>query len=301
MTYTGELAALATAFLWAFTSMFFTSAGRRIGSYYLNKVRIPMAALLLAMMLYTTGGSFFPEALDNRAIGYLALSGIIGLALGDLCLFSAFVIIGTRLTLLIFALSPIIAALTAWPILGEALGVYAIIGITVTVCGVLWVSSERANSNNSVQQISGRKRRLGILLALGAGAGQAIGLVLAKAGMGESIAPLEATFIRMLAATSAIWLYGLLRGDTIETFRRLRDKKALVLAVCGSVCGPFLGVWMSLVAVKFTSAGIAAAIMGTVPVIVIPLVIVTYKEKVSARAIFGAIITAVGVGLLFVL
>jgi drug/metabolite transporter (DMT)-like permease len=57
---------------------------------------------------------------------------------------------------------------------------------------------------------------------------------------------------------------------------------------------------MSLVAVKNTEAGIAAAIMATVPVLVIPLVIIVYKEKVSIRAIFGAILASAGVAILFV-
>jgi len=289
---------LGTAVLWSFTSIFFTLASRLIGSYQLNKLRIPLAAVFLFGMLFITTGNLWPENVNNQAYMYLIISGIVGLSLGDLCLFRAFVIIGTRLTLLIFAISPIIAAVTAWIMLGEQLGIYAILGILITISGIWWVTVERRLDNNSK---SGKfsSNGLGIILAIAAAAGQAIGLVLAKAGMGEGLAPLPATLIRMVAATAAIWLFGFFKGDTIETLGKIKNRKMMFLALGGSICGPFLGVWLSLVAVKHTEAGIAMAIMGTVPVLVIPLVIIFFKEKVSIRALVGAIITAAGVALLF--
>ena len=74
----------------------------------------------------------------------------------------------------------------------------------------------------------------------------------------------------------------------------------MALALGGAVGGPFLGVWLSLIAIKYTETGIAAAIMATVPVLVIPLVIIFYNEKVSIRAFIGAVITAGGVALFFI-
>jgi drug/metabolite transporter (DMT)-like permease len=298
MSFIGEFAALATAALWSFTSIFFTLASRRIGSYHVNKFRTPIAAIFLFVMLFLTTGRWWPEGVDDSAYLYLILSGIIGLSLGDLCLFRAFVILGTRLTLLIFAVSPIIATIMAWILLGEQLGVIAIVGILITISGISWVTAERRLDNNSKSIDSGSKS-LGIILALGGAAGQAIGLVLAKAGMGESLAPLPATLIRMVAAAAAIWLFGFFRRDTMKTLHKIKDHKAMFLALGGSICGPFLGVWLSLVAVRYTEAGVAMAIMGTVPVLVIPLVIIFFKEKVSIRALIGAIITAAGVGILF--
>jgi drug/metabolite transporter (DMT)-like permease len=297
--YTGELAALMTAFMWSFTSIFFTLASRRLGSYWVNKFRIPMAVIFLAITLFIATGRLLPNGLASGAIFYLALSGIIGLALGDTCLFRSFVILGTRLTLLIFTVSPIIAALTAWIILGEKLGLMAVIGIGITLAGIAWVTVER-NSQTAVNDYADKgSKTVGILFAIGGAACQAVGLVLAKAGLNLGLDPLPATFIRMLTAAVAIWLFSLFTGDIVKTMEKLKDKRALWLTLGGAVCGPFLGVWLSLVAVKNTEAGIAAAIMATVPVMVIPLVIVVYKEKVSFRAFWGAVFAAGGVILLF--
>lgn len=298
MKYTGEIAALTTAVLWSFTSIFFTSASRRIGSYHLNKFRIPFAAVFLAAMLLITSGRLLPGGVSGQSYMYLIISGIIGLSIGDLCLFSAFVTIGTRLTLLVFSVSPIITAIIAWFMIGETLGIYPIIGITLTISGIAWVTAERQPTNNGSVK-SDRRMGFGILMAVCGAAGQAVGLVLAKAGMGNTLEPLPATFIRMISATAAIWLIGLIRRDNMQTIKKAKDHRAMLLALGGSICGPFLGVWLSLVAVKYTATGIAAAIMATVPVLVIPLVIIVYKEKVSTRAILGAVITTAGVALLF--
>jgi len=247
-----------------------------------------------------TTGNLIPFKICSYACLYLALSGIIGLAIGDSFLFRAFVILGTRLTLLIFTISPIIAAIAAWIMLGEILGLSAILGIAVTLAGVAWVTAERSYQNSMTQYADKGSKTFGIIMAVLGAAGQAVGLVLAKAGMADGLAPLPATFVRMVSAGLAIWMFSLLRRDIKETFAKFKDKKALLLAACGSICGPFLGVWMSLVAVKNTEAGIAAAIMATVPVLVIPLVIIVYKEKVSVRAVFGAVLASAGVIILFI-
>ena len=299
MPYVGEFAALTTAVLWSFTSIFFTSASRRIGSYYVNKFRIPFAAFFLTMMLLLTTGRLLPDGIPANSYYYLILSGIIGLSIGDLFLFSAFLVIGTRLTLLIFAISPIIASVIAWITLGEKLGILAVTGIIITILGIAWVTLER-QKENGIAIKPGREIGLGVILAVGGAACQAAGLVLAKAGMGDSLDPLPATFIRMVAAAIAIWLYGLIKRDTRETFEKIKDRKAMLLAIGGSICGPFLGVWLSLIAVRHAETGVVAAIMSIAPVLVIPLVIIIYHEKVSPRAILGAIIAAGGVTLLFV-
>jgi drug/metabolite transporter (DMT)-like permease len=299
MPFAGELAALTTAVLWSFTSLFFTSASRRIGSYWLNKIRILFAVILLGATLLLTTGRLLPSDISSTSYFYLILSGIIGLSIGDASLFKAYVVIGPRLSLLVFSVSPIITAIFAWIFLGEKLGTLAIFGIIATVSGMAWVTGERTSKSNGSNAHDKKKLKFGILLAIGGAAGQAIGLVLAKAGMGNTISALSATFIRMAAAVVSIWLFSLIRGDLKEAKEKFRDTRALLLALGGSITGPFLGVWMSLVAVKLTHAGVAAAIMATTPVLVIPLVILVYKEKVSWRAFIGAVFAAAGVAILF--
>jgi drug/metabolite transporter (DMT)-like permease len=293
----GEVAALGTASCWTLASMVFTHGGRRIGPFNLNKLRIPLAALLLGAMLLLTGNQGGWEAIATADYGWLALSGIIGLVLGDSSWFASLVAIGPRRATLLMSTAPVMTALLGWPLLGERLGWLAWTGIIITLGGITWVTAEREFHANGERK---HVHPTAILLGLGGAAGQAVGLVIAKHAIVHSdILPLKATFLRMISAATAIWIFALIRKQGKSTLALMRDRTNMLVVAAGAVLGPFLGVWMSLIAVRHIEAGVAATIMATVPILILPMVILVYKEKVSPRAVFGAILAVGGVALLF--
>jgi drug/metabolite transporter (DMT)-like permease len=294
----GELAALGTASCWTLASIFFTLVGRKIGAFNLNKLRIPVAVVCLGGILAATGGFAQIGNFSVGDYGWLALSGIIGLVLGDSCYFGALVILGPRRATLLMSAAPVMAALLAWPSLGEHLGWIAWTGIFVTLGGIAWVTAEREFHTNNMKTHG--SKAIGVLLGLGGAAGQAIGLVIAKKVLVESeITPLLATFARMVAAGIIIWGYATVRGQIGSTFAVLKERVVWLAVTAGAVLGPFIGVWLSLVSVKHIEAGVAATIMATVPVLVLPMVVLVYRERVSVRAVLGAIVAVGGVAMLF--
>ncbi len=307
MPYAGELSALATAICWSFTAIFFSEAGRRIGSFRVNSIRLLFAVTIYSVVLLVTTGRLFPEDMNRDQVLILALSGLIGLVIGDGCGFKALVMIGPRLTTLLWGTAPIMAAVIAWAYLGEQLHLVHMAGIVITVGGVSWVVAERrfGNHNHFGLQAdhpdSGTLLR-GVLLGLMAAMGQAVGLVLSKDAMlntGGTLDPLPASFIRMLSSAIMIWTFAIIRGKLVDTLRAFGNGRAMLCALGGAVAGPFLGVWTSLIAVVHIPAGIAATLNATTPIWIIPNVIVYYKEKVSVRAVFGAIVAVIGVAILF--
>jgi len=307
MPYAGEFSALATAICWSFTAIFFSEAGRRIGSFRVNAIRLLFAVAIYSIVLLLTGGRLFPVDLNRDQLFYLALSGLIGLVIGDGCGFKALVMIGPRLTTLLWGMAPIMATIIAWAFLGERLHPVHMTGIAITVGGVSWVVAERRFKSHNHFNLgadhpdSGTLVK-GVLLGLMAAFGQAAGLVLSKHAMlnaGGTIDPLPASFLRMLSSAIMIWLFAALRGKLVDTLRGFRNGSAMLCTVGGAVFGPFLGVWTSLIAVVYIPAGIAATLNATTPIWIIPNVIVYYKEKVSLRAIFGAVLAVSGVAILF--
>jgi drug/metabolite transporter (DMT)-like permease len=288
---TGELAALATALSWAFTGLFFAEAARRLGALRTNLLRLPLALVLLTLAMLAGG----PElaALDGRRIAYLAASGVVGLVIGDLALFEALRRIGPRLALLVMALAPVFAAGAGLVLLHERPGPMALAGITVTLAGVAWVVGERRPG------VETRHDARGVAMALVGAACQGIGLVLAKVGMAGEVPALTGTWVRMAAATALIWALTAAsgRGRGLEVAAAVRTAWPYVLG--GAVFGPFLGVWMSLVAARLTDVGIAATLMATTPVLVIPLLMVSERYRPTARALTGTAVTVAGVALLF--
>jgi drug/metabolite transporter (DMT)-like permease len=294
----GEIAALFTAISWSFTSIFFNDASRAIGSVRVNRLRLLMATVILMAAHWIFQGAPLPILATKEQWLWLGLSGIIGLALGDAFLFQAYVHIGPRLTTVIMALDPVISAVIAWLWLGEKLTILEVAGILITIVGVGWVVMEQHNGNGAHTR---KDLVLGSLCGLGAVLGQAIGFVLSKKGLADNFSPLSGVLIRIIVAAAVMWIMALISGKVKETWSGLENKSARNNIIAGSIIGPSLGVWLSMVAVQLIPVGIASTIMATRPIMMLPLSKWFYKEKISYRAMIGTVIALVGVSIIFLL
>jgi drug/metabolite transporter (DMT)-like permease len=305
----GILAGLVTSLCWSFGSVFFTAAVRRLGPTIVNTYRILLAIVLLGLTHRLLSGHWAP-ACDSRQVAFLAASGVVGLAIGDQTLFMALRLIGPRISLLIMATGPIFATLFGWLALNETLAPIAFVGMSLTMLGVGWVILERPARAHT--QLDSRTRAAGIFWAFVGSACQAGGLLLSKQGMGHGYLPADqhldpqaATLVRMTFAGLAIIPFGLwsLRkhpaaGHPATTFRVWRI--GLMFASLGAVAGPFLGVWMSLVAADHAPVGIAQTLMSLPPIFILPIAVLLYRERISPRAAIGAGVAVSGCALLFV-
>ncbi len=293
--HTGEIAALATACCWTVTALAFESAGKRVGSLAVNLIRLVIAAVFLSIFCWATRGLPLPTDATGHAWAWLALSGVVGFTVGDLCLFRAFVVVGSRISMLLMALVPPMTALIGSALLGERLDGWDWAGMALTVGGVSWVVAERKRDGNG---IVARPPVSGILLGLGGALGQAVGLVLSKHGMGD-YHPFAATQIRVYAGIAGFAVLFLFIGWWPKVAAALRNRGAMARMSLGALFGPFLGVSLSLVAVQHTQAGVAATIMALVPVLILAPAALLKKERVTLRAALGAAIAVGGVALLF--
>ncbi len=292
----GELYALGTAVCWVGTAMFFTAAGARVGSMVVNLLRLIMALLILIAVAWWTRGLALPTDASGHAWLWLSISGVVGFTFGDLCLFRAFLLLGPRLSTLIMSFAPPITVVVGWIWLGEDLGPWQLAGIATTLLGVLWAVLDRTPSGRA--SISRSERRLGILLGLGGAIGQAVGLVLSKHGMGDYDV-IAANQIRVSAGALGFALLFTVIGWWPRVRRAVVDAKGMALTGGGAFAGPFLGVTLSLLAVQHTEAGVAASIMGTTPVMIIPWIVLSGQERVGPGGVLGALIACAGVAMLF--
>ncbi|MFZ1469937.1 MAG: DMT family transporter, partial [Paracoccaceae bacterium] len=117
-----ELAALGTATCWAMTGMIAADAVRALGPFHFNLWRQGFVTLILLVVVGTLGEW---QGLDGATVAVLALSGIIGILLGDTFNFAAVGRLGPRRAGAIFALNAPMAAVLGWALLDEALGLQA--------------------------------------------------------------------------------------------------------------------------------------------------------------------------------
>lgn len=269
-----------------------------MGSLTLNLVRLVIAFIFITIICFVRRGTLLPFDAPLPMWGWLFASGIVGYLFGDICLFRAFVLIGPRLSMLIMALAPPMAAILGFFLLNERISLLGVAGMIVTTIGVLWVVRERPDTNASnVEAISKDTMTQGILLGLGGAVGQAGGIVLSKMGMGN-FDPIAAGQIRILAGIIGFSAVFSVIGWWKNVPAAIADKTAMKYASMGAFIGPLCGVSLSLFAVQHTETGIAATIMSTTPVIIIPVLIISGQERVSARAGLGALIAVIGVAML---
>ena len=292
MMYLGELSALLTAFLWSGTSLAFSSASEKIGSLQLNIDRMILASVFLISTIFIMGYGF---DLSMSQYINLIISGIVGLIIGDSFLFKSFQMIGARISMLLMALSPGISTLLAFIFLDERITLPGIAGIFITISGIALVVLEK--NTDSKYKITALGITYGLLGALG----QAGGLIFAKFAFEEGhIASFVATFIRIFSSVIILLPVVLLLKRYKNPYKIFnKNKSAFGATLIGTILGPFLGITFSLIAVENTKVGIAATLMSTMPIIMLPMVRYIFKEKLSWRAITGAVISVIGVALIF--
>ena len=297
MAAIGEIAGLLTSLFFAVNAVVITKATRTVGSSVIaNRARLVFALLYLVILNTVLYHQVLPFQAGTQRWTWLSLSGVIGLAVGDAFLFQAYLMVGARLGTLLLSLSTIFGALEAWIFFGESLSMQEIIGIALTLGGIIWVILEQGNHKSQAL----RPSALGILCGVLAAIGQATGLVFSKQGMAGNFSPISANVIRMCAAVLALWLVTLLQREAGKTIQTLKENPAAFrLLALAALIGPVFGVSLSLLAVQNTAVGIASVLTSLSPIFMLPISHFYFKERLGWQAIAGTVLAMAGVVILF--
>lgn len=308
--YLGEIISIIVTLLWTVTALAADGASRRIGSLSVNILRMILSIFFLGILLWVSTGSPLPLYADRSTWLWLSLSGLVGYVFGDFCLFNCYVAVGSRIGQLFMTIAPIVAAVTGWLFLGETMSAKVVMAMFVTLSGIAICILTRRDGSQKLRLSIPLK---GVLLGIGAGIGQGVGLVISKIGMihydacipaegvveFNNVLPFASTFIRAVTGAAGFILLALLQGAGPKLRQGIRDGKAMSMVLLTTVLGPVLGVSLSLMAVRYTSTGIASTIMALVPVVIILPHALIYKQKVTAREIVGTMVSLSGVALFF--
>jgi drug/metabolite transporter (DMT)-like permease len=295
-SHLGEFAALAVAICWTATALAFESASKAVGSLAVNLIRLITGFIFLTIFAWFYRGIPFPTDATTYNWVWLSFSGLIGFVLGDLFLFKSYTVIGSRMAMLIMTLAPPITAITGYFFLDEKLGIYSILGIIITFSGIAIAT---VSHNPEHEQLRLNMPIKGFLYALGGAIGQAFGLVLSKKGMNgyDAFASTQIRIITGIIGFAAIVIF---MGRSKQVFKACTNRKGMTGITIGSFFGPFLGVSLSLVSIKYTASGIAATIMATIPILIIAPSVFIFKQKITVKEIIGAVISVIGVAMFFV-
>ena len=304
MQYLGEFISIGVAFSWTATALLSEFGSKRLGNLTLNALRMALALLFSMVLFGVVTGNILPPGASAEACGWMLLSGLVGYVIGDFCLFQCYIIIGSRYGQLFMTLAPLSAALMAWVTLGQQMTPMSIVAMLVTLFGI----SISVLGRGEHHKVSLKLPLNGVLFAIGAAVCQGVGLVLSKIGMDyyeptasmpEWLVPFSANFYRCVAGIIGFTLLLYYRDGKAPLREAMHDKKGLSVAMATTIFGPFVGVGFSLMAVQYTAAGIASTLMAMTPIIIILPAYWLFHEKITWKAVLGALISVIGVSLFF--
>jgi len=259
---------------------------RLIGSRAVNLFKGIFGCSLFLVILVLTG----VPTIEPRSITLFAVSGVIGLAIGDSLLFAALAHIGPHRTALLASLSPVFTVIGAWAFRGEALALVQFAGITMAVGGVALVVWLRPHGKEPA-----RADGVGVLLGVAAAACQAAGVVVSKEAFVGAELPLASGVLRLGAATLILAVFALLRGELNGQLVRLFSPRPFRRLLLASLIGTFGGVWLMQIGIANTDSAVASALHSTIPLFTLPIAYFIAKERIGPRVAAASCLAVAGV------
>ena len=291
-----ELAALGAAACWAVTGILSQAAAQALGPFGFNRLRQGMVALMLAAIVLVAGRWHGIAAED---LWRLALSGVIGIFLGDTVLYVTLIRLGPRRSGALFALGAPMAALMGWLALGEELSAAAILGVVLSTAGVALAVLGRAGraGTHRFEAVQGSVW-VAVGLGLVAAAGQALGSLIARPVMAQGFDPYAASLIRVTVAVACLIL---LMALPIRAVKPLGSPspRVLVLTALSGLIAMVTGMTLLMFALQGGEVGIVSTLSALSPVLILPVLWGMTGMRPSATSWAGALLAVAGMALIF--
>jgi drug/metabolite transporter (DMT)-like permease len=283
----GHASALACAALWAVSTVLFGAAAQSVSARALNLLKCSLAAALLCGTALVLGDV---PALSSRDTIALSVSAVLGIVIADTAYFVALKHLGAARGVLFVSLVPVCTSLAAVPMLGEALTARMLLGMALTLTGVVVVV--RARSPSSAPSASTLPGIVGGVVYCTA---QALANVLTKSA-DPSLSPLALSAFRLLVGASIIALSLVVTARGRAEVRAL--KPVLPRGSLATLCGAYFGLLLGTYALRTVTAGIATTLIATTPLFAMVIARVIGKETPLPRMLLGAVVALAGVALL---
>lgn len=295
------LPAFLSSFFFALNATCASHSIRLLGTLRANLSRLVIGALVLGLFAHTIGGGF-----TSAGTAWFLLSGVIGLGVGDLGVYGALPLLGSRITvLMVQCLAAPLAALGEWWWLGTRLSAAQVL------CGgiiLLGVAAALVPSRSNPPHV--RVRPIGFLYGIIGACGQGLGAallsrkaVMVAAAAGESVSNvtfgLTAAYERLVAGLiftlSWFWILRLLRRlPDSPPSGTSRARAPWLWTLANGLAGPVAGVGCYQWALATTPSGVVLPIAATTPLVSIPIAFWLEGDRPSRRSIVGGVIAVAG-------
>jgi drug/metabolite transporter (DMT)-like permease len=290
-----DLLALGAAACWAVGSVMSVTPARHLGAFAFTRWRMAMVAVMLWTVVAVQGSW---HGFDGHAWGIMAISGLIGIFVGDTALFSAINRLGPRRAGVLFATHAAFSAVLGFVLLDERMSLQALLGGVLTLAGVmLAILMGRHKGETHDWETDRGHVGMGVALALLAALCQAVGSLIAKPVMAQHVDPVMASAVRVTVATAA---HAVLLLVGFQAARASQPPTLRVVAQTGLNGFIAMGIGMTLVllALEKGDVGMVAILSSVSPILVLPLLWLQLKRAPAPGAWLGAVLTVAGTALI---
>tara|TARA_R110000868_G_scaffold104087_8_gene286310 strand:+ start:12428 stop:13306 length:879 start_codon:yes stop_codon:yes gene_type:complete len=234
--------ALASNFCFALGSQFFTHYSRTISSVWMNAYKASLACVLFIATVFLT---LDITPIEPLGIALFAVSGFMGLGLGDIFLLKAFADLGPGRTLILFGFQPLLLGLFGKLFLGQPIDTTKLAAIACFIAIVLLFAHESWRRDRSFGLMALTIAMTGIVL-------DAAGVVITRHVFDSypSVHALEGNMYRCLGAVLFFLLLSMFRP--FHFWKRLSTLswKSRGYVSTGAILGTFLSLGFFLKAVQ---------------------------------------------------
>jgi drug/metabolite transporter (DMT)-like permease len=286
-----ELLAVLAALCWAAGSIFSAAASSRMGAFAFTRWRLGFALTALWAFSLLSGQW---RSLEAASLGWLALSGLVGIFVGDTALFACMNRLGPRRSGVLFACHAIFSVALAWLFLGETLWGWTLLGSALLVGGVMVAIAwgRREDEQHDWERTRGQLGA-GVALGLLAALGQSVATLMIKPLMSTGIDPVTASAVRTTAAFVAH--LGLLAvGLPLARLQQPLQWQTVWNTAASAMIAMALGMTLILWALREGQANLVGVFSSITPVLLLPLLWWVYRRRPAWGAWFGAAMTVTG-------
>ncbi|MDC7230128.1 MAG: DMT family transporter [Sphaerochaetaceae bacterium] len=293
----GQLLALVTAACWAQNSIIYRHLGKQVGSDAVAHIRMWLALPAIILLTYLMEGMWFPLHLSPQTYFFILASGAIGYFVTDKLLFQAYILLGSRESMVIMTLSPVVTAIFGFFLFAERLNGIQVLGILTTILGVLLMVL--LDRKPVLAQQEQKDRSTGLLFAILASVLQSVSFLMAKFAMDET-GPVATNLLRNIGGLSIFIIYNFFfKKNGKKHLALLKKPRLFLILLFAALAGPVLGMTTQMKAFTLAPVGIVTTITQITPILLLPFDRFILHKKLSLPSLGGTFLSIAGVAVLF--
>ncbi len=234
--------AIAASMVFSSASLVFAHFSKKLSSLWMAVFKALVCFVCLLVSVIVMGAW---QEIDMSTVLALMLSGMLGLAIGDLFLLQAFARMGAGRTLILFGFQPFFLGVASYYLFGQSFSAYRLIAIFFFLICLFLFSLEKFKEHGKWEWIGLLAALLGVLF-------DNTGVILTRWSFEHQphLEPLFANFVRCSGAIVFFVLFGpFLKVRLMAQLNKLNLKEK-GLAVLAAIMGAYLSLMLYLTALR---------------------------------------------------